>query len=568
MAAGMNWGAGFDAMNDFMASLDGDAGSKGKGGDNWQSRQPANQGNAGKGTGVIDLRGGSQQSTNQGQSGKGSGIIDLRAFAGNSSGGGGGQGDSGFGSGGWDAGAGSAWGKGCMGDGWGGSSAGMDGWGGNGCGMDGWGGKGFGMGGCGDGGWGGGGKGELLACMASMMAAKAGGKCGMKGDKGDMKGDAKGKGKGAAKIAMGEQVYSGPIKSYNAEKKHAYIVCEDIYSTYGDDVYAYETVLQEAGAGAGDVVAFFVHWSPKGQAQASSPIIRISARGGYALKGVYKPAAAKDAEKGHGFLECGETMAFFGRDVYVNRDLASTLTIGQSYAFNCYLNREGKPNVESAEACDASFEPPSPDYTQSIEIPELVEKSRALREKGKGMGKAGKGMGKGMDWGADKGKGMMEMMGMLGMMDGGEGGDLISMMMKAKGKGGCKAGKAMQGKNVAGSGKMPDLTGRVCQGTLKSFNHINNYGFLACEELQQEYGCDVFVHGAEAADLPLGIAVSFDLALNSKGKPQALNLRPVGSERPAKMQKTSGAFGGDSRSPAQDGFDQDFQALLDQAAKM
>merc|ERR1719222_1171445 len=130
--------------------------------------------------------------------------------------------------------------------------------------------------------------------MKGKMKGKEGKKGGKdKGDKGD-KGC--GKGKVEQKLASGEPVYSGTVKSYNVEKKHGYIVCEAIQAQCGQDVYAFEEVLSRGNAGPGDLVAFFVHWSAKGQPQASSPLLRLGCDEGvdWALKGTFK--LGKDPE--------------------------------------------------------------------------------------------------------------------------------------------------------------------------------------------------------------------------------------------------------------------------------
>ena len=48
-------------------------------------------------------------------------------------------------------------------------------------------------------------------------------------------------------------------------------------------------VLQTAGAGPGDTLAFFIHWSAAGKPQASVPCIRVAAANGFALRGTFKP---------------------------------------------------------------------------------------------------------------------------------------------------------------------------------------------------------------------------------------------------------------------------------------
>lgn len=333
---------------------------------------------------------------------------------------------------------------------------------------DGWG-KGWGKGGKGKGkdGWGG---------LWGKGFGKDGGK-----DK-DGKG---GKGKGAMRIAAGEQPVYGKIKTYDAEKQRGYIVCEEVFNMCGSDVYVFEKVLAPCGAGPGDTVAFFLHWSQSsGQPQASAPMIRIAAADSYALKGLYKSGGEG---KDHGFLQCDITKEFFGRDVYVNKDTAATLEPGMTVAFNVYLNRDKMPNVDAqgAEQCDPVWEPTPGDISET-------RTDEAVAAMAKGL-KGGKGKGFFMGKGKE-GKG-------------GEG--------KTKGKGG-----------GGGGGVAPTSTGESFIGTIKSFNEANNYGFIACDEVAAQYGgVDVFFHGKQLNGCSVGEMVEFDVGLNQKGQPQAIGIR-------------------------------------------
>merc|ERR1719420_77848 len=102
------------------------------------------------------------------------------------------------------------------------------------------------------------------------------------GKKGD-KGGKGGLGKAAMKLQNGEPLYFGKVKTFDAEKKRGYIVCEEIFNESGMDVYVFGNVLEPSGGAPGDTVAFFVHWSAAGQPQASMPMIRISSADSAAL---------------------------------------------------------------------------------------------------------------------------------------------------------------------------------------------------------------------------------------------------------------------------------------------
>jgi len=298
------------------------------------------------------------------------------------------------------------------------------------------------------------------------------------GDGGKAKGKGKKGGSFADKIAQGETLEVGQIKSFQPEKKHGYIVCESIYNQCGQDVYIFQDVMAQSMAGPGDTVAFFIHWSGRGQPQASNPVVRLAAAdGAYALKGTFKPGK----EGTFGFVSSEEMKELSGRDVYVRAELAAQgFEFGQTVKFNVYLNPQGQPNVDSIEACDPSWVPEASD----LSVPRYAD----VKGGAKGSAKGAKG------WGDD-------------------------------GWGGCGKG----GKSKGGGGGPPTATGRICFGTVKSWNEANNYGFIECEEVKNEYGNDVFVHGRNFENLTLsvGMCLQFEVAVSAKGQPQALNVQPV-----------------------------------------
>jgi len=343
------------------------------------------------------------------------------------------------------------------------------------------------------------------------------GKGGMGGMGAKGGGKDKGKGKGAQRVATGEKPSCGQVRVFIAEKGCGFIAnCEDVP---GQDIYAHKDILEKYGAGPGDTVAFFTHWSQQGQPQAGHPLCRIGCpegSGEFALKGTFKPGPAHPA--GHGFITCTVTKEFFGRDVYVNKSLAPTLTEGQVLAFNCHLNADGMPNVLDLQVADDSWEPTPGDLSQTVEA--------FKKDKGSGKGK-------------DKGGKGGNMMGMMGMMQQMMGMNPMMQQMGAKmgmnpmmqqmgkgwggGKGDMKGGKA----GAKPAGKPPPSTGESYAGFVKSFNPEKNYGFIACEQTMELYGCDVFTHGSQLADKEIGSMVYFEVGLNREGKPQGLNVQGV-----------------------------------------
>jgi len=306
-------------------------------------------------------------------------------------------------------------------------------------------------------------------------------------------------GKAAARVAKGEKVYHGTLVSFSAEKNSGFISCKEIQNEHGMEVYAFKNVLEQCEAGVGDDIAFFLHWSAKEQAQASLPSLRLSSavENNLVLKGTFK----KSTEKPFGFIQCWETQDFFGRDVYVPANLCEGIAPGTTVAFNCYCNKDGMPNASVICACDDKYKPQAGDLSVSGQVEGYI-----------------KGMGKAMNP-------MMQMMKGMGMP--------MPMITEMFGKAMAKTGKGKgkgktpydggKGKGGGGGGKKPVGTGQFMTGTVKSYNAMNNYGFIECDEAKATYGCDVFC-GGDLASHPLGSTVLFQLGLNEAGKPQAMDV--------------------------------------------
>merc|ERR1712039_975553 len=73
-------------------------------------------------------------------------------------------------------------------------------------------------------------------------------------------------------------------------------------------------------------------------------------------------------------------------------------------------------------------------------------------------------------------------------------------------------------------GKVPEATGQSYVGTIKSMNQERNFGFITCPELQYQHTNDVFFLPHLAGGKGVGDQVIFELALNDKGQPQAMNI--------------------------------------------
>mmetsp|Transcript_62939 Transcript_62939/g.142263 ORF Transcript_62939/g.142263 Transcript_62939/m.142263 type:complete len:286 (-) Transcript_62939:93-950(-) len=65
-------------------------------------------------------------------------------------------------------------------------------------------------------------------------------------------------------------------------------------------------------------------------------------------------------------------------------------------------------------------------------------------------------------------------------------------------------------------------------GVIKSFWPDRKFGFIACDELKEQFGADVFLSDQEIGGFTIGMAVNFSVALNKNGRPQAKLLEASG----------------------------------------
>eukprot|EP00440_Ansanella_granifera_P028165 gb/GFBE01030603.1/.p1 GENE.gb/GFBE01030603.1/~~gb/GFBE01030603.1/.p1 ORF type:complete len:343 (+),score=106.28 gb/GFBE01030603.1/:1-1029(+) len=84
-------------------------------------------------------------------------------------------------------------------------------------------------------------------------------------------------------------------------------------------------------------------------------------------------------------------------------------------------------------------------------------------------------------------------------------------------------------------------------GVIKSFNDEKGFGFISCERVKQQFGCDTFLHKAQLNGFSEGDEVSFLVTKNDKNQPQAKSLQPAkGGPAPGKG-KAKGEKGKDGK---------------------
>jgi len=83
------------------------------------------------------------------------------------------------------------------------------------------------------------------------------------------------------------------------------------------------------------------------------------------------------------------------------------------------------------------------------------------------------------------------------------------------------------------------LTQKRGHGILKSFNAEKGFGFIACPELHEAFGRDVYVHGHQIKGFDVGSEVNFAIALNKDNHPQAFDIA-AGTDPSGKGGKAGG----------------------------
>merc|ERR550537_1938559 len=91
------------------------------------------------------------------------------------------------------------------------------------------------------------------------------------------------------------------------------------------------------------------------------------------------------------------------------------------------------------------------------------------------------------------------------------------------------------GDPAGGLGRRPTSLGQRYTGVIKSINTVGNYAFIGCDALKGQYDKDVWCRGDLITGRNIGETVSFELGLNLKGQPQAMNLQSLGGAAPGNM---------------------------------
>lgn len=173
-------------------------------------------------------------------------------------------------------------------------------------------------------------------------------------------------------------------------------------------------------------------------------------------------------DKNFGFIDCAETFAQFGRDVFLSNMQIGPFSVGSTVSFTVTCNTQGHPQAQELE--DAMHMGSS----------EPMERSNASESRNIRNVPEPESRGKGLQFP-----------------------DIVGMLTGSS---------------------ADDATRHI--GTIKKFDRAKKYGFIECPELKAEFGSDVFLSDKQIGPFDNGNEVSFLFEVKS-GKPQALDLQPI-----------------------------------------
>mmetsp|Transcript_102080 Transcript_102080/g.284186 ORF Transcript_102080/g.284186 Transcript_102080/m.284186 type:complete len:240 (-) Transcript_102080:158-877(-) len=178
-------------------------------------------------------------------------------------------------------------------------------------------------------------------------------------------------------------------------------------------------------------------------------------------------------EKHFGFIACEEVREQFNADVFLSDQEIGYFTVGSAVTFSIVLNKDGRPQAKLLEAADGTGGPGRP--MAAIQPPRKVPRLQPPPPQPQPQ-----------PW-----------------------------PQYADTEAPPAAGPGAEERQV---------------GTIKSFWPEKHYGFIACDELRATHGGDVFLSDQELNGFGVGDWVSFTVAFNKNGRPQAHQLQPVQQE--------------------------------------
>jgi len=228
-------------------------------------------------------------------------------------------------------------------------------------------------------------------------------------------------------------------------------------------------------------------------------------------------------QKHFGFIKSDEANAEFGTDTFLSDKELGPFTVGSTVMFSIATNKDGKPQARLLEAAELeeAFVPtpaasrnhapmplkrprvaiePQPDWSAICAVVPQGPPLKMPRQSGKGGGSIGSSMGSPF---------------------GGQDGHIALNLL------GNPAGPASKGASWGSPAGDTRYTG-----VISSFYPQRKFGFIKSDQVFLEYGIDTFLSDKELGAFGVDSHVSFQLAVNAQGKPQARDLQDADEQDP------------------------------------
>ncbi|CAK0800861.1 unnamed protein product, partial [Prorocentrum cordatum] len=136
---------------------------------------------------------------------------------------------------------------------------------------------------------------------------------------------------GGSASSRADARYQGQVKAFNDEKGWGHIACEATRAIYGKDIFVMRSALRCGKIAAGDQVSFTITETPRGpQAMDVYSLEKGADWSTHVTAGRMFFGTVKlfSEEKGWGFVDCPDTHAMFGKDMFVHKREFTDATLG------------------------------------------------------------------------------------------------------------------------------------------------------------------------------------------------------------------------------------------------
>mmetsp|Transcript_7988 Transcript_7988/g.24624 ORF Transcript_7988/g.24624 Transcript_7988/m.24624 type:complete len:358 (+) Transcript_7988:66-1139(+) len=331
------------------------------------------------------------------------------------------------------------------------------------------------------------------------------------------------------------QNYVGSVKSFNPEKGWGHIECSETFQIYGKDIFLLRSQLDGGVVQKGAQVSFRIVDNGRGPEAVDVSVLHKTGGHGTPLapsRGIHDNSyvgvvKSFNPASGWGHIACGQTEEIYGKDMFFMKSQVpgGIISKGTPVQFSVTQGLKG-PEAEQirpiATVASSAHHMVLPGVLQHMGAvaapwPPTLMSSNLFYGTVKSFNDE-KG------WGhitcpqtqAVYGKDMFVLRSALGGSSIKQGDSVqFTVIMGQKGP------EAANVKVVAPAGGEASYVG-----TIKHFTEEKGWGFIACDETQQLYNKDIFIHKNELGGYTpsVGEAVHFSVQISAQGRPEATRL--------------------------------------------